>query len=125
MTVKTFSVGDVWAAAVSFVVVGSSLLVLLNFRNPKEVLSFDPNKDQHWNLVLWERDRLQAIAKGLGGAAVAFLSAVFGAALNGNIARTVPPIWIVLCLLGVAGSLLTSLAFYRSAERWARVYYEK
>jgi hypothetical protein len=125
MTVKTFSAGDVWAAAVSFVVVASSFLVLLHFRNPKEMQPFDPNKDQHWNLVLWERDRLQAVAKGLGGAAVAFLSAVFGAALNGNIARTVPPIWIVGCLLGVGGSLLASLAFYRSAERWARVYYKK
>lgn len=125
MMAGTFSTGNVWAAAVSFVVAVSSLLVLVRLRNPKAIEPFNGNNPHHWNLVLWERDRLQGIAKGLGGAAVAFLSIVFGAALEGDISRAVPPIWIVCCLLGVAGSLLIVLVFYRCAERWSRDYYDK
>lgn len=125
MTAGTFRTGNVWAAAVSFVVVVSSLLVLVRLRNPKAIESFNRSNPHHWDLVLWERDRLQGIAKGLGGAAVAFLSVVFGAVLKGDIASAVPPIWIVCCLLGVAGSLLIVLVFYRCAERWARTYYDK
>lgn len=121
----TFSAGDVWAAAVSFGVVVASLLVLVRLRNPKKVDPFHGNEPHHWDLVLWERDRLQGIAKGLGGSAVAFLSTVFAAVLKADIARTVPPIWIVLCLLGVAGSLFIVLVFYRCAERWVRTYYNR
>ena len=121
---ETFTAGNVCAAAGSFIVVAISLLVLVCQRNPDEVQPFkdDPH---HWDLVVWERDRLQGIAKGLGGAAVAFLSVVLGAVLKGDIAKKVPPIWIVGCLLGIAGSLLIVLVFYRCAERWARTYHTK
>jgi hypothetical protein len=125
MMAETFSAGDVWAAAGSFVVVVGSLLVLVQMRDPKKIDPFDRKNSHHWDLALWERDRLQGIAKGLAGAAVAFLSAVFGAVLQASISAAVPPIWIVGCLLGVAGSLLIVLAFYRSADRWARTYYSK
>jgi len=120
---ETFRAGDIWAASVSFAVAVSSLCVLVRLRNPKEIKPFSRTEAHHWDMVVWERDRLQGIAKGLSGAAVAFLSVVFGAVLKGDIARTVPPIWIVGCLLGVAGSLLIALVFYRCADRWARIYY--
>ncbi len=125
MTAETFSAGDVSAAVASFVVVASSLLTLVRLRDPEEIDPFDGTNPHHWDLVLWERDRLQGIAKGLAGAAVAFLTAVFGAVLQGSIAMTVPPIWIVGCLLGVAGSLMIVLVFYRCADRWARTYYAR
>lgn len=125
MTAETFSAGDTVAAAVSLGVAVVSLAVLVNFRNPDEITSFKYDNSHHWDLVLWERDRLQAIAKGLGGAAIAFLSVVFGAVLKADIASVVPLIWIVGCLLGVVGSLLAAFLFYCGAERWARGYYNK
>jgi len=118
-----FTAGEVWAAAVSFVVAAGTLLAMTGLLYPDEIKSFRPSKPHHWEMFIWERDRIQGIAKGLGGLAVSFLTATFGAVLQGNIAKTVPTIWVVGCLLGVVGSLLAALVFYRRAERWARTYY--
>jgi hypothetical protein len=108
----------------AFVIVLAPLgTLLLRLCRPTDLDPFHPDFDQHWNLVAWERDRLQALAKGVAQTGVGFLASLFAALLKGEISDTVPTIWIVGVGLGVIGSLIAALDLYRRASDWARPYF--
>jgi hypothetical protein len=56
--------------------------------------------------VVWERDRVLAVAKGTAGSAAGFLSALIVALLEREIKAEVPGIAVLGCLLGAVGLLL-------------------
>lgn len=56
--------------------------------------------------LVWERDRVQALAKGTATSASGFLTALVVALLNQDINSEVPGIAVLGCLLGAVGLLL-------------------
>jgi hypothetical protein len=56
--------------------------------------------------VVWERDRVLAVAKGTATSAVGFLSALVLALLKQEIKADVPGAAVLCCLLGAVGLLL-------------------
>ncbi|VVJ24896.1 Uncharacterised protein [Amycolatopsis camponoti] len=56
--------------------------------------------------VVWERDRVLALAKGTATSALGFLSAVIVALLKHEINDRVPGLAVLCCLLGAVGLLV-------------------
>ena len=119
--------GQLVAGMASLAIVAGSLLALLRSSAARPApfgFAFDPAPGHpHWDLVAWERDRVQSLAKGMAGGAVTFLTSLFTAVLKGEVADTVPSVWIVGAALGVVGSLLMAHELHRRSGEWARPYY--
>lgn len=58
--------------------------------------------------LVWERDRVQALAKGTATSASGFLTALVVALLNQDINSEVPGIAVLGCLLGAVGLLISA-----------------
>jgi hypothetical protein len=65
-----------------------------------------PAKPFVLDYVVWERDRVLALAKGTASASVGFLSALVVALLKQEIKSSVPGVAVLGCVLGCVGLLI-------------------
>lgn len=83
-------------------------------------------KNRALDYVVWERDRVQALAKGSASSAIGFLTTLVVALLKQEIKSDVPGVTVLGCLLGAVAMMIfaarmsMSVQVTRAAEENAR-----
>lgn len=93
-----------------------ALLLVRVLRSPVLPMGLDP--DSSLKFAEGERDRLQAVAKGMAASSSGFLVALITALVAGSISEQASPCDLVCVLLGAVGMLLLAAAQSKASAEY-------
>lgn len=113
--------GLVFGLALVLTGVGTALLLLRAGPVPFDFFwTFNTQDEWKRQLVIWEYERVDGLAKGLASAAVGFLGSLALAAVKGEIDAGISTLDVVGCYLGVVGCLAAAALLQADARAFAR-----
>jgi hypothetical protein len=116
VSIWELTVEERWTLLTSGLVVEVFLFWWLGQAFPQRLASFNPDRAWDLKLVEFERDRVQAAAKGIGGAAAGFLASLLTAAFKDDIQARVSAVSLVGCVAGAVGALMLAATMSASTR---------